>query len=168
MARIHRCRANMARIRQSRPDPVLGFEVKALETLKLFPLGSEADPALKNTKHQTPNSLHTPSPPHPTPHPPPHTPNAKLTPYTPNPTPDTRHPTPKASNPKPQAPNPNPPTPNPTPAQMRLRAHPGGRHRREMARDTGGLRGQLLGCVGWRCGMGPDCPVAHHRSTHGP
>jgi len=37
-----RCRAKMAHTRQSRPDPGLGFQVKVLETFKLFPLRSEA------------------------------------------------------------------------------------------------------------------------------
>ena len=38
-----RCRANIAHVRQSRPDPGLGFQVKFLTTCKWFPLGSEAD-----------------------------------------------------------------------------------------------------------------------------
>ena len=33
----------MAHIRQSRPDSGLGFQVKVLHTLQLFPLRSEAD-----------------------------------------------------------------------------------------------------------------------------
>ena len=35
-----RCRANLARIRQSRADSGLGVQVKQLETFKLFPLFS--------------------------------------------------------------------------------------------------------------------------------
>ena len=36
-AGVVRFRANMAHIRQSRPDSALGFRAKALETSKLFP-----------------------------------------------------------------------------------------------------------------------------------
>ena len=38
--------ANMARIRQSRPDSGLGFQVKILEGLKVFPFRSAAAPEL--------------------------------------------------------------------------------------------------------------------------
>ena len=40
--RVSRCRANMAHIRQSRPDSGLGFQVIVLKPFKLLPLRSEA------------------------------------------------------------------------------------------------------------------------------
>ena len=40
----NRCRANLAHIRQSRPDSGIGFQVNSF---KLFPLRSEAVPSLK-------------------------------------------------------------------------------------------------------------------------
>jgi len=42
LSRVFRCRANMAHIRQSRPDSGLDFQVKVLKPLKVFLLRSEA------------------------------------------------------------------------------------------------------------------------------
>ena len=38
---LNRCRENMARVRQSRPDSGLGFQTKSLYTFKVFPVRSE-------------------------------------------------------------------------------------------------------------------------------
>ena len=38
----YRCPADMAHIRQPRPDSGLGFQVKFLKTFQVFPLRSEA------------------------------------------------------------------------------------------------------------------------------
>jgi len=43
MCEASRCRANSAQIRQSRPDSGLGFQVKFLKIVYVFPLGSHAE-----------------------------------------------------------------------------------------------------------------------------
>jgi len=94
---LHRCRASMAHIRQSRPDSGLGFHAKSLKPFKLFPVRLAAVHMVEFcTLHPTPCTLNpTPCTLHPTPctlHPSPYTPHP--TPYTLHPTPYTLHPAP--------------------------------------------------------------------------